>query len=60
MSGYRMKSLREEALALRKVAHGCPEHPQFCRLVLELAEKCEQLADAYGDRLQRAQEPALH
>ena len=53
---YRTGSLRQEAAALREIADGCSEHAEFCRLIRELAGKCEWLADTFGDHLEYAEE----
>ena len=49
----RVKSLRQEAIDLRDIAERCRDHRDFHQQVLALAQRCEDLADAFGDRLEK-------
>jgi hypothetical protein len=42
-------SLREEARALRHIAEGCGDQPEFYRSLMRLAAKREQLAEINTD-----------
>ena len=47
----RVKSLRQEAKALREIAERCKEHPVFYRQMLELAQRCDDMANNLGEAL---------
>lgn len=47
---HRVKSLRDEARALRYIAEGCSDQPEFYRSIMRLAAKCEQLAETKAEQ----------
>jgi len=57
----RVKWLRREARALRKIAERCKDQPEFYRQILELAQRYEDRANSFdvtiqpvGDRPQKS------